>query len=247
MLKVSIITVVYNNKSTLMDAINSVTNQDYENIEYIVIDGASKDGTLDLIKEAKGITKWISEPDKGLYDAMNKGLQMASGDIVGILNSDDVYTSNTVISDVVKEVVRTGCDVIYADINYVERDNVTHVVRSWESGDFYPKYFQDGYVPAHPTVFLSQDLSKKFQFDLTYKLAADYDFLLRLFHTPNLKLNYLAQKIINMRLGGVTSKNWKNIVKGNLEIARSWMKNQKKLPLLTLLVKRPRIKLKQYV
>lgn len=246
-MKVSIITVVYNNISTLKDAINSVTSQDYSNIEYIIVDGASTDGTKELIENATGIAKWISEPDKGLYDAMNKGLNMASGDIVGILNSDDVYTSDHVISDVVKQVQQTNCDVIYADVNYVERQDITKIVRSWCSGEFYSTYFLDGYVPAHPTVFLSQELSKKFQFDLTYKLASDYDFLLRLFHSHDLHIHYFPEKIINMRLGGVTSKNWKNILKGNLEIARSWIINRKRLPLITLLLKRPRIKLKQYV
>ncbi|MEQ8240958.1 MAG: glycosyltransferase family 2 protein [Cyclobacteriaceae bacterium] len=246
-MKVSIITVVYNNIETIQDALNSVYNQDYSEIEYIVIDGGSTDGTKDLIKQDKGITQWISEPDNGLYDAMNKGMSLATGDIIGLLNSDDVYTSNHVISDIVSEVKRLNCDVIYADLNYVLREDVTKIVRSWQSGKFYSEYFLDGYVPAHPTVFITKKLSKSFQFNLSYKLAADYDFLLRLFHYPNVRIHYFPEKIINMRLGGVTSKNWKNIIKGNIEIAKSWMRNENKLPLLTLLYKRPRIKLKQFV
>lgn len=243
-MKVSIITVVYNNISTISQAVSSVSGQSYP-VEHLVIDGASNDGTKELLESTPEINL-VSEPDQGLYDAMNKGLSLASGDIIGILNSDDFYTSDHVLEEVASLFRQTNCDVLYADVNYVERDHPDKLVRKWTSGQFGPDYFEKGYVPAHPTVFIKKELAQEFRYDLKFILAADYDWLLRLFGKPGLKIHYLQKPIINMRLGGATSKNWKNILKGNLEIAQSWWKNKRKIPLWTMLVRRPMIKLKQY-
>jgi glycosyltransferase involved in cell wall biosynthesis len=247
-LKVSIITVVYNNKETLVQAIDSVLNQNYSDIEYIIVDGASKDGTVEMINQyEEKITQFISEPDKGLYDAMNKGLSLASGDIVGILNSDDFYTSNEVISKVVDSFIDNSCDVVYGNVNYVNKDKPNHVVRKWISGPYKNNYFEKGFVPAHPTVFVRKKLIHSYKYNLKYKLAADYDWLLRLFRDPYISIHYEPMEMINMRLGGATSKNWSNILKGNLEIARSWWENERKIPVLTLFYYRPKVKLKQFV
>ncbi|MFT4803175.1 MAG: glycosyltransferase involved in cell wall biosynthesis [Salibacteraceae bacterium] len=247
-MKVSIITVVYNNEKTLAQAIDSVLMQNYPNIEYIVIDGASKDGTIALINAyGDKIDQFISETDDGLYDAMNKGLKIAQGDIVGILNSDDFYTDKTVISRVVDGFQRTLCDVLYADVNYVKNIASDEIVRKWVSHEYKKNYFEKGFVPAHPSVFIKANLVSKYQYNLNYKLAADYDWLLRIFKNRALNIHYEPFAIINMRLGGATSKNWKNILRGNLEIAQSWWKNEKKIPILTLFYFRPKVKLKQFV
>ncbi len=245
---ISIITVVYNNFRTIEHAINSVIKQSYENIEYIIIDGGSIDGTLEIIKNYQSnITRVISEPDQGLYDAMNKGLSLATGDVVGILNSDDFYTSEDVIRKVVDGFASSNCDILYGDVNYVERDQPDQIVRKWISGEYVENYFEKGFAPAHPTVFIKREFADEFKYNLKYKLAADYDWLLRLFKKPDIKVRYLPLEMINMRLGGATSKNWKNILRGNFEIAQSWWENEGKIPLLTLFYYRPKIKLKQFV
>ncbi|MEQ8239649.1 MAG: glycosyltransferase family 2 protein [Cyclobacteriaceae bacterium] len=247
-MKISIITVTLNSEKTLRDTIESIQSQTYKDIEYIIIDGKSTDNTLSIVKEYDMVvSQVISETDSGLYDAMNKGLKMATGEVIGILNSDDFYSHNKVLEKIAQKIKETSCDVLYADINYVDPNNPTKIVRQWISQEFGPNYFEKGYVPAHPTVFIKKKLVKKYTYNLNFKLAADYDWLLRLFSDSKVTIYYFHGAIINMRLGGVTSKGWFNILKGNLEITRSWWINKRKIPLKTLLINRPRIKLKQFV
>jgi glycosyltransferase involved in cell wall biosynthesis len=160
-LKISIITVVWNNKESIKDAIDSILNQTYKDIEYIVIDGASTDGTIDIIKSyGDRITKFVSEKDRGLYDAMNKGILLATGDVVGILNSDDFYIDNNVIEKVVKVFEEKDVDSIYANLVYVKSENLDKIVRRYDSSHFSPEKFAYGWMPAHPTFFVKKKFMK---------------------------------------------------------------------------------------
>lgn len=232
-MKVSIITVVYNNDRTLKYAIESVLAQTYPNIEYIIIDGGSTDGTVDLIKSyGKRITSWISERDKGLYDAMNKGIKIATGDIIGILNSDDLYQDNEVITDVVAAFNNSiQPDIVYGNLVYVKADDTTKVVRNWKSSEYYDRYFENGNVPPHPSLFLKAGVYKAAGlFNLNYRLAADYEFMLRVFKKCQCKSVYMNRLMVRMRLGGATNKSIKNIINGNKEILNAWTENAIKRP-----------------
>jgi glycosyltransferase involved in cell wall biosynthesis len=205
--KVSIITVVFNNREMIKDAISSVLNQTYKNIEYIVIDGSSDDGTIDVVQSyGKKITKFISEKDDGLYDAMNKGVGMATGDIVGILNSDDFYIDNLVISKVVKKFISNQCDSLYADLVYVKPSNVNKVVRFYDSGIFNLSSFSNGIMPAHPTFFVKREVYEKYGvFRTDLKIAADFDLMIRFLFCHEINSYYMKDVLIKMRTGGVST------------------------------------------
>jgi glycosyltransferase involved in cell wall biosynthesis len=213
-MKVSVVTVVLNNRSHIEDCINSVLIQNYNNIEYIVIDGGSTDGTLDVIKKyEKSISRWISEPDQGIYDAMNKGISFASGDIVGILNSDDSYNGNEVLNDIVKEFSKKEIDSVFADLVYVDRDNPDKIVRYYKSDKFNPKRLAYGWIPAHPTFFIKRKYYYQYGlFRTNYKLAADYELLVRLLGKYKLSYSYLPKVIVKMRNHGASTislrSNW---------------------------------------
>ena len=158
-MKISIITVVYNNQSTINDAIKSILNQDYPNIEYIIIDGNSTDGTIEKIQKYKDhITHFVSEPDKGIYDAMNKGLKLATGDIIGILNSDDFYVNDNIISEIINEFEDKKVDLIFGDIVFVKPENLNKITRYYSSNDFHPDKFAWGWMPGHPSCFLKREI-----------------------------------------------------------------------------------------
>ena len=227
--KISIITVVYNNKDFIEEAIKSVLSQDYGNLEYIIIDGGSTDGTLDIIgKYSNQISIVISEKDNGLYDAMNKAYKLVSGDIVGILNSDDLFFSKKSVSKVVSAFETfSNADIVYGDLIYVKREDVSFTVRHWISGDYYNNYFHDGFTPAHPSVYVRSHVIEKHKYDLSFKLTADYDWLLRIF--DKYKAKYIEEIIVKKRQGGDTNKSYKNIIKGNLEIEKKKKKNKGKI------------------
>ncbi len=236
-MKVSIITVVFNNSKTITDAINSVLSQNYPNIEYIIIDGKSTDGTLDIIiSYSDKITKVISEPDNGIYDAMNKGIMYATGDIIGILNSDDIYADEKVILDVANLFISNkSLDIVYGNLVYVKAEDTNHVVRNWISKAYFKKYFEWGNVPPHPTLFLKKSVYNKVGlFNLEFKLAADYEFMLRLFKKFDFESQYSNRLMVKMRLGGATNKNLKNITNGNKEIIKAWVYNNFKPPFLLM-------------
>jgi len=217
-MKISIITVVWNNKETIKDAIDSVLSQTYKNIEYIIVDGASSDGTVDIIKGyGDKITKFISEPDKGLYDAMNKGLSLATGDIVGILNSDDFYIDEFVIEKVVNEFKEKQVDSVYADLVFVKSENLEKTVRYYDSSKFNPEKFAYGWMPAHPTFFVKREIYEKYGvFRTDLKIGADFDILARFLHTHKISYSYMQEVLVKMRLGGV-STSFSSIWINNLE------------------------------
>ena len=226
-MKVTIITAVYNGAEHIQSCIESVLNQNHPNIEYIVIDGASKDNTLEIIKSyGSKISQIISEPDKGMYDAMNKGLQIATGDIVGILNADDFYIDNTIISQIVAEFEKTKVDSIYADIAFVTKDNLNKVVRYYSSASFRPWKFRFGYMPAHPSFFLKRTIYEKYgYFKTNYKLCADFDLIVRLYSTHKISFSYFPKMVVKMRMGGKSNQSIGNIMLLNKEILRGCREN----------------------
>ncbi len=218
-MKVSIITVTYNSQSFLEQTICSVTEQSYANIEYIIVDGGSIDNTLSIIEKYRTrIHKFISEKDRGIYDALNKGIAMATGDIVGILHSDDFYTSKQVIAHVVEKIISEGADALYADLNYVQQNNTQKIVRKWHSGKYKSGSFINGWMPPHPTFFVKREVYQKFgAFDLNFKTSADYELMLRLIHKHQISVSYLNECIVNMRVGGQSNVSVNNRILANIE------------------------------
>lgn len=196
-----------------------MASQDYPDIEYIIVDGGSTDGTLDIIKRYQNISMLVSEPDKGIYDAMNKGIRMATGDVIGTLNADDFYVNNTVLSDVAKTFGDDAVDACFADLVYVDQSNTDKIVRYWKSQPYQSGLFRKGWMPAHPTFFARKSVYEKFgKFDLHFRIAADFELLFRLIEKNKIRTVYLPKVIIKMRMGGTTNKNLKNIRIQNKEI-----------------------------
>ncbi len=226
-MKISIITSVYNNKSTIAESIESVLSQTYNNIEYIVVDGASTDGTLEIIKQYQDkISAFISEPDKGIYDGLNKGIQLATGDIVGFLHSDDLYQNNQVIETVAQTFKDNQVDSTYGDLIYVRQHDTSKVVRYWKSGAFSLKKLSQGWMPPHPTFFVKRKKYEEFDgFDTRFKIAADYDCILRLLGKHSITTYYIPKILIKMRVGGESNKSLKNLFLKSLEDIKAMKKN----------------------
>ena len=240
-MKISIITVSHNSSYTIKDTIESVLSQTYLNIEYIIVDGLSKDNTVSIIKEYEpkfnGRLRWISEKDKGLYDAMNKGLRMATGDVVGIINSDDFYHNTDVISKIANIFKYQTVEATYADVRFVNPDNLDKTVRYYSSKNFSPARFRFGFMPAHPTFFTYKKFFDKFGYYKTdYKIAADYELLIRFLHTNNLNYRYIPLDVMKMRTGGTSTASIKSNILLNKEIVRACRENGIKtwFPLLLL-------------
>jgi glycosyltransferase involved in cell wall biosynthesis len=205
---VSIITICYNRKATIAKAIESVLNQDYPNIEYIVIDGNSTDGTQDIIESYSGkITTYISEPDKGMYDALNKGLNLATGDVIGLMHSDDVFYDFTVVSKIaVKFENESQTEGIYGNGIYVTNDVEEKLVRNRIGGAYDFDNLKSGWLPLHPTVYLKKSLIEKYGvYDLNFKIASDTEFLLRYLYKHKIKMSYLNTYVVKMRMGGLST------------------------------------------
>ena len=239
-MKITIITVVFNGAKYIRSAIQSVLSQDYDNIEYIVIDGGSTDGTVNIVKEYQDkISVFISEPDEGIYDAMNKGIALATGNVIGILNSDDFYIDEFVIEKVVKEFEEKNVDSVYADLVYVEPKNLNKTVRYYDSSKFNPSKFSYGWMPAHPTFFVKKDTYEKhgvFRTDL--KIAADFDILIRFLLTHKISYSYMQEVLVKMRVGGV-STSFNSIWINNIETLRVCRDNGIKTNIFKILSKYP--------
>lgn len=217
---ISVITASYNSGSTIKDTIHSLEGQSYQSYESVFIDGSSTDNTLEIIRNSKINKKQIySEPDDGIYDAMNKGIKSAKGDIIGFLNSDDFYADKDVLKEVALLFKNFNIDACYGDLCYVSKQNKNKIVRHWKSEDFKPGMFLKGWVPPHPTFFARKEVYEKYGgFNLSYQIAADYELLLRLFEVTSINTVYIPKTLIHMRLGGETNKSLKNIVMQNQEI-----------------------------
>ena len=228
-MKVSIVTATYNSSKTVEDTIKSVLCQTYKEYEYIIIDGVSKDNTLDIARkyepQFEGRMRIYSEKDKGIYDAMNKGFQKATGDVLMLINSDDLFARPDAVELVVKEFEKhPEVDGIYADLYYVSQNNINNIVRVWKTGQ--QKSMRYGWLPAHPTFYVKRDCYEKYgYFNLNYPLAADFELILRFVEGHGVKLVYLPEYLVKMRLGGATSKNLKNIYKQDVETIKAFKEN----------------------
>lgn len=224
-MKISIITVTYNSASTLKDTLNSVLMQDYYDYEHIVVDGGSIDATIEIVKgyehQYNGRLKWISERDKGIYDAMNKGIEMVSGDIVGILNSDDFLSSDAVFTKINKEFTE-GIEAVYANLHFVSPNNLTKSVRCYSSKYFKPWQMRYGFMPPHPTFYCLKRVYDKYgHYDIQFRNVADFDFILRVIFINKIKTKYIDSDFVTMRIGGASTSglaSYSNAIKERLRI-----------------------------
>lgn len=216
-MKVTIITATYNSSRCLEDCISSVISQGYKDIEHIVIDGKSTDNTIDIIKKYEAhIAKWISETDRGMYDAINKGMEMATGDIIGILNSDDMLDSDDVIECIVKAFEEKKVDSIYGDLEYVDPTDTNKIHRIWKGKPYKRSLFHSGWMPAHPTFYFRTECFKKYGgYQNHYYSAADYEFMARYLYKFKISSYYLPKLIVKMRRGGQSNNSWRTRFRAN--------------------------------
>lgn len=246
-MKVTIITVTYNSEKFLRDCIESVIHQDYPDIEHILIDGRSTDSTLSIIKEYEGrIARWVSEEDKGMYDAINKGMGMATGDIIGILNSDDMLASKEVISAIVNAFKVHKVDSTYGDLVYVDQQNTRKVIRYWKGLPYKRFRFNYGWMPAHPTFYFRKDLLKELGgYESHYFTAADYEFMARYLYRYRISAKYIPMLIVKMRVGGQSNRNLFSRVRANRRDYLAMKVNNIPFPHIASILK-PLIKIRQY-
>jgi glycosyltransferase involved in cell wall biosynthesis len=223
---VSIITVCFNSSKTINETLLSVKNQTYPNLEHIIIDDSSSDSTLDVIKKFPHVSKIISEPDNGIYDAMNKGIKIATGNIIGILNSDDIYSSNDTISNIVLEFEKEKkLDMVYGNIAFFKK-KVKNIIRYWKSANYKPGFFEYGKSIPHPSLFVTAKTYKEVGlYKIDNKISSDLDFMLRAFIIHKKQSRYINATIVQMRYGGESTKNIKNIILGNKEIIKVFKEN----------------------
>ena len=245
-MKISIVTPTYNSATTVRGTLESIMVQDYPDIEHIIIDGGSKDDTLNIISGYPHVSKVISERDNGLYDAMNKGVRLATGEIVVVLNSDDFYTHPKVVSRVAALLEQTSADTLYADLEYVAPDNTNRVIRHWKAGVFRPGNFHRGWMPPHPTFFVRRHLYERFGlFNISLRFSADYELMLRFLLKNNVSTCYLPEVTVRMRAGGASNANFRNRFRANREDRLAWKMNGLRPRFYTLYLK-PLIKIGQY-
>ena len=222
-MKISVITVTWNSAATVADTLASVNAQTHPDVEQIIVDGGSTDATLAIVKaEGKRVGTVVSERDKGIYDAMNKGLKLARGDVIGLLNSDDFLASPEVLATIAEAFADPAIDAVYGDLCYVRQHDTSQVVRYWRSGPFRPGAFARGWAPPHPTFYVRRELYERFGgFDLVYSLAADFELMVRFLEVHHVRVRYLPQVLVSMRMGGASNKSLRNVVRGNREIWRA--------------------------
>ena len=247
-MKISIITATFNRGHFIESCILSILRQDIKDVELIIIDGLSTDSTFEklrpLIKKNKNI-KFYSETDSGIYDALNKGIDKANGEIIGFLHSDDVFYNSEVLKKIICKFKNHDIDGLYGNLEYVEKIDTNKVVRFWESCAFNNNLLRKGWAPPHPTLFLKSNIYKKHgKFDLKFKISADYDFMLRIFKDDSLKFEYVPRVITRMRTGGVSNKNIKNIFIKTFEDFKAIRKN--KIGSVGTLLRKNTSKIKQF-
>lgn len=230
-MKISVITVCYNSSSTLADTIRSVLTQDCPEVEYVIVDGGSKDGTVDIIRgyepDFGGRLKWVSEPDKGLYDAMNKGLSLATGDVVGFLNSDDFFTSPGVLSQVRRAFLDNDIEAVHGDVHFCDSRDTARMTRYYSSKGFRPGMLRLGFMPPHPSFYALRSLYHgPGCFDISFSMSADFELMLRLFLIRGLRSMYLPVDFVTMRAGGVSTSGWKSWKRSYAQRSRAYRKNK---------------------
>jgi glycosyltransferase involved in cell wall biosynthesis len=223
---VSIITPTYNSAATLADTLRAVAEQSYRSVEHLIMDGGSTDTTADIVSGFPHVSRFISEPDRGLYDAMNKGIRIASGEILGILNSDDFYAGTDIIEKVVELFRDPEIMAVYGDLQYVDAVNTDKVVRCWKAGEYNKRQFFYGWMPPHPSFFVRRQLYSNYGvFDTSFRYAADYELMLRFLLRYGAKAAYLPEVVVKMRTGGHSNASWRNRWRANREDRRAWTVN----------------------
>lgn len=246
-MKISIVTPAFNSAKTIQHTIESVARQTYPNVEYIIVDGGSKDATAKIVAQYSNVVDiFISEPDRGVYDAMNKGIRMASGDIVAILNSDDFYTHSRVLEQIVAAFRQSGVDSVYGDLQYVNHYQPNQIVRHWESGGFVRESFLAGWMPPHPTFFVKKSVYQRYGlFNLSLQSSADYELMLRFLYKYRISTSYVQDVLVRMRTGGMSNASWLNRWRANQEDRMAWRINGLKPRFYTTILK-PLRKLQQF-
>ena len=226
-MKVSIITSAYNNVLTLEDSIKSILGQSYDDIEHIIIDGGSTDGTTSVIeKYSDSIAHWVSEPDKGIYYALNKGIECSTGDIIGFLHADDYYANDEVIENVVSKMIEHNVDGCYGDLQYISRDNTEKIIRHWKASPYKDGCFHKGWMLPHPTFFVKKEIYNKYgKFNTDYRIAADYELMLRFIEKNRISIHYIPEVLVKMRVGGLSNKNLSSILQKTSEDLRVCKEN----------------------
>ena len=246
-MKVSIITVCRNAEASVESAIQSVLQQDYKDIEYILVDGKSTDKTISIIDKYKSrISKFISEKDEGMYFAINKGIKYATGDVVGILNADDFYLTEKIISRIVKEFQSKQTESVFGDLQYVKKENPKEIFRHWKSESYHSKLFLKGWMPPHPAFFVKRNCYEKFgAFNTSFSISSDYELMLRFLYKHKISSSYIPEVLVRMRTGGMSNVSLKSRVKANREDKLAWKINGLKPNSFTLILK-PLSKLRQF-
>lgn len=226
-LKISVVTTSFNSQSTIVDTLRSVASQSYEFVEHIVVDGGSTDNTVECVRQhSDRVARYVSERDDGIYDGMNKGWRLTTGDVVGFLNSDDVYASNDALAVLARAFDDPSVEACYGDLVYVARDDLNRSVRYWKSRPFRPGLCLTGWQPPHPTLYVRREvLERSGGFDTQFKIQSDFEFCLRVFEVLKVKSTYIPKLIVKMRAGGVSNANLRNVIRGNVEALRACRKN----------------------
>lgn len=225
-MRISIITATYNSAATVADTLDSIASQDYPDIEHLIVDGLSSDNTLEIVKQYPHVSSVVSGKDNGIYDAMNKGISRAGGEVIGILNSDDLYTHPEVISKVMRCFEDPAVDAVYGDLRYVDQQDISKTVRTWRSGTYTPRSFYWGWMPPHPAFFVRRRLYTDFGlFRTDFKTAADYEIMLRFLLKHNVNAAYLPENLVLMRAGGASNASMGQRLRANREDARAWAVN----------------------
>lgn len=224
---ISVVTVAYNSASTIGDTLDSVSSQTYQEVQHVVIDGCSKDETLNIVKaRGKRVATLVSEKDKGIYDAMNKGLRHSTGDIIGFLNSDDVFADQNALDRIASAFQDPGVDLVYGDLVFVAQTNLARSVRLWTSRRYEAGLCSRGWMPPHPTFYVRRSVYEKFgDYDLDFPAAADFEMALRLFDCAKLSSVYIPCVQVRMRMGGQSTRSIKNILSGSREVSRACKKH----------------------
>lgn len=222
-MKISIITATYNSEKTIKHTLNSVLEQNYKNIEHIIVDGLSSDDTLNIIHQSSNnICKIISEKDKGIFDALNKGIAHASGDVIGFLHSDDFFASNDAVTSIINQFKNTNTDAVYGDLEYVSNTDINKVIRHWKSGSYHKNKLKNGWMPPHPTFYMRREIYQQLGgFNLNYQIAGDYESILRYLFLNNISVSYCPKTLVKMRTGGISNRNLKSIMLKTLEDMRA--------------------------
>lgn len=246
-MKISIVTATYNSAATVEDTLRSVAFQRYPDVEHLIIDGVSKDTTLSIVAGFPHVSRVVSEKDKGIYDAMNKGIQLATGDVIGILNSDDFYVHDEVLGKVMQHFEDPAVEAVYGDLQYVDAVNTNKVVRTWKAGTYNRRSFYYGWMPPHPTFFVRRSVYEKYGlFNLELKTAADYEIILRFLLKNGIRSAYVPEVIVKMRTGGASNATLRQRIRANQEDYWAWRLNGLRPNPFTLFLK-PARKIGQYL